>query len=184
MTKQGDWSEAETRLCRQERTGSRPGADVFEEEDGTVLEPPDAIAARAYASVVLPEPRAQRPQLPLPPSLRQALSGAPGSAPRVPRVATPLVPASIPYLTTRVPTPRTEAAPDSKVQRRMLLTPLPPANAASIPVPPLAPISRQAPLAPARAHRPEIARYRFIGVLALTGLVLGIAVFQLARAMF
>jgi hypothetical protein len=200
MRKKVDWSEAPTRLCRQEREISPPLVDDFGQETGritilegdespsvdvdfgedtgrlTVLEAPESLEARAYASVAVPERGAQHAQLPLPPSLQHVLSGGPTSAPRIPRLATPR-PASSPYL--RLATPRPEVA---STTRRLTLTPLPVANPASIPVLPLAPITRQTPLAPARAHRPEVARYRFIGMVALTGLALGMALYYVVRA--
>ncbi len=171
MSKRGDWSEAPTRLCRET---DEPVAQAFQEQGvRTVLEAPASIAARAYASVVAPERGASRPQLPLAPALRQVLSGAP--APSAPRVPTPPARASLPYLTTRRPTPGRLAPLEPERPRRLTLTALPDSNPASIPVLPLAPISRLEPLAPARAGRPAAGRQRFVGVLAVAGIVLCIA---------
>jgi hypothetical protein len=179
--KQGNWSEDPTQLYPSgRRTARLLEEESFEHDEGrTVLEPPRAIEALVYASVVAPETGAKRPHLPLPASLRQVLSGAPGAAtPRIPHLATPRP--------LRIVAPRAE--------RRLTLTPLPGANRASVanqaevPVealPPLKPItrpSRQGKVARSSARRLAIARYRFIGLVALAGFGLGAALLTLVRA--
>ena len=182
--KQQDWSEAPTQLYPSERAASRLLERSFEEsfeQDGgrTVLESAHSIEALVYASVVAPETGAKRPQLPLPASLRQVLSGGPGATPRIPRLVTPR------------PQPARIATPSA--ERRLTLTPLP-ASRASVPthaevpvedLPPLKPITRSGrhpKVAPPSARRAAIARYRIIGMVALAGFGLGMALFTAIRA--
>jgi hypothetical protein len=178
--KQGKWSEDPTRLYPNSRRAPGILEDSFEQDGGrTTLEPPSAIEALAYASMVAPETGAKLPQLPLPASLRQVLSGAPrGATPRIPHLATPRP--------LRIVTPSAE--------RRLTLTPLPIADRPSIldqtevPVealPPLQPISRSS--RQEKVGRPgpghvAIARYRFIGLVALAGFGLGMALLMVVRA--
>jgi hypothetical protein len=179
MMKQRDWSEDPTQLYPGGRAAPRLLQESFEPDGGrTVLEPPQSIEALVYASVVAPESGAKRPQLPLPASLRQVLSGTPGT--RIPRLVTP------PPRPIRIVTPSAE--------RRLTLTPLPVANPASVPahtevpveaLPPLQPITRSgrhAKVAPISRGRAAIARYRFIGLVALVGFGMGMAVVTLVRA--
>src|SRR5688572_27594078 len=120
MMKQRDWSEDPTQLYPGGRAAPRLLKESFELDGGrTVLEPPQSIEALVYASVVAPEEGAKRPQLPLPASLRQVLSGTPGATPRLTRLVTP------PPRPIRIVTPSSE--------RRLTLTPLPVANRASVP---------------------------------------------------
>jgi hypothetical protein len=175
MRKQGDWSEDPTQVFREQREKAALPVGFEEEGGNTVLETIQEILARTH----VPARATERPTLP--PPRRPVAFGAAAQAP-LPRVPTPPARPSVPYLTTRLPTPRPEIVMPSASERRLTLTPLPVANAASVPVPALAPISRRTPLAPARAFRAEVAKYRFIGLVALTGFTLGMAVFFLARA--
>jgi hypothetical protein len=178
--KQGNWSEDPTQLYPNARRASRLPEESFEQDGGrTTLEPPSAMEALVYASMVAPENGAKRAQLPLPPSLKQVLSGTPRAAtPRIPHLAAPRP--------LRIVTPPSE--------RRLTLTPLPVVNPATIldqaevPVealPPLQPISRSGahPKTPRPAPRHiAIARYRFITLVALAGFGLGMALLTAARA--
>jgi hypothetical protein len=168
--KQGDWSEVPTQLYPDPRMlaavleQSREG-----ESDRTVLESRESIMARVYASVVAPEGGVARPQLPLPASLRQSLTGTPGAVPRVPRVAEARA------------TARSEASLPAVVVN---LTPLPLPAAPAEPSTPRAPSGRHTAASPRRARRSPLARYRFIGLVALTGFGLGVVLVRLAQAIF
>jgi hypothetical protein len=143
---------------RKQGDWSEVPTQLYRKESETALFPEQAFGEEGGRTVV--EPPASTMRVPTPQAARP----------------------SIPYLTTRLPTPRSEALLHGAAERRLTLTPLPVANPSSVPVPPLAPITRLTPLAPARARRIESAGYRFIGMIALTGFTLGMAIFYLARA--
>jgi hypothetical protein len=210
MMNEGHWSEDPTRLYPREQGACGVPQETFTEDGGhTVLEPADSIFARLHAAVGAPARSVPRAQPPLPPPVRPAREGAPPSPPGIPRLATPppLPPRRLPRLPTppaslssaRVPDPLPHALQPNRPangERRLTLTPLPvappPSTLTPLPVaraesvmpPPLAPITHHPRLTPSRALRAAHAHhpYRFIGMVALTGLALGMALLHGVRA--
>ncbi len=135
-------------------------------------------------------PRIPGQPTPRPEVSRLANRGTPPPVvPALPRRATPPAPPAVPP-SARFAKPGAPPTRDASAERRLTLTPLPivspsSVNPASVTPAPLAAPTRQVPLAPRRAQRPATAsQYRFIGMVALTGLGLGMGLVFLVRAVF
>jgi hypothetical protein len=166
MTKQGAWSEAPTQIHSHRRAARPPVASFDEPVVRTVVEPPDPVAAQAYASAVAAERGAQLAELahaqPETPE-RQPISQA----------------HALRRLTL---TPLALAGTGAQAEHRPTLAPRAITDDSVMP-PPLAPISHRPPLAPPRAERPSMRpKYLFVARVGLIGLTVAMAMVLLLHA--